>query len=249
MRPSSNFVLLTALCVSISACASAGPNAGPDMSIAQTWSEGFNWVHPLGNCAHWEADVAIRECTRKLDGGLYPRRDRVQAYALRASAYVFDGDFDRALADYDEALRLAPENAELRNVRAWLLATAPEAHIRNDEQAIADALAALRKKPRNPVFLDTLAAAYAENGDFERAVEVQQSAIALVPLGDQAMMTEMQSHLALYSQDMPYRDVLAGFVPTVWSSAYRSYLSGRSRSVVVLPQRPVAAITEQDSSE
>jgi hypothetical protein len=250
MRPSSNFVLLAAVCVSIVACAPTGPSPGPDISINQHWSDGSSWVHPLGNCAHWEPDVAIRECTSKLEGGLYPQSDRAAAHALRASSYVSLGDFNHALLDYNEAVRLDPKDTELLNTRAWLLATAPEDNVRNGAQALADALAALEQEPQSIGFLDALAAAYAENRDFERAVEVQQSAIALVSPGDQAMMTELQSRLALYSQNMPYRDPLAGFVPTVWYAIGNGpRLQRNPRSVVVLPQGPVADIRELDSSE
>jgi hypothetical protein len=250
MRPSSHFVLLAVLSVSVSACSSPGPSPGPDISIAQHWSDGSSWMHPLGNCAHWEPDVAVRECTSKLEGGLYPQSDRVAAHALRASSYVSLGDFNHALLDYNEAVRLDPKDTELLNTRAWLLATAPEDNVRNGAQAMTDALAALEQKPQSIGFFDTLAAAYAENGDFERAVEVQESAIALASLGDQVMMAELQKHLALYSQNMPYRDALAGFAPTVWYGIGNGDRSQRNPgSVVVLPQRPVADIRELDSSE
>ena len=69
-----------------------------------------------GACELAEPNEAISECTRLLDGGLYPKSDRVDVLILRADAYVSLGDFDRARADYDEAIQLIEDDPRVSNV-------------------------------------------------------------------------------------------------------------------------------------
>jgi hypothetical protein len=60
--------------------------------------------------------------------------------------------------------------------------------------------------------LDTLAAAYAEVGDFTKAISVQQESIALLSAGESNKRSEFESRLRLYQSGRPYRDAgeLAG---------------------------------------
>ena len=127
-------------------------------------------------------------------------------HANRGSAYYEIGEYQSALASFDEALGLAPGNAILLNGRARLLACAPDANVRDGARAVSDALRAIGLEERVPVvFLDTLAAAYAENGAFEEAAEVQQRAIDLLPPGDQGVIDDYRMRLNLYQLDMPFR--------------------------------------------
>lgn len=125
--------------------------------------------------------------------------------AFRANAYFDAGDYQHALQSYNEAVDLEPANASLLNARARLLATAPDADVRNGPLAISDAQAAIALAPGNPEFLGTLAAAYAENGEFEEATLEQHKAIALLPEGNVNAANDYQSRLNLYLQELPYR--------------------------------------------
>jgi tetratricopeptide (TPR) repeat protein len=126
-------------------------------------------------------------------------------HAFRAGAYYYFGDYEAALSSYNEALSLEPNRPSILNERAWMLATAPDDNVRDGLQAITDALAAIELAPRSPAIIDTLAAAYAENGEFENAVEAQQRAIDVLQAGDKESIADYQSRLDLYSQGMPYR--------------------------------------------
>jgi TPR repeat protein len=91
------------------------------------------------------------------------------------------------------------------NNLAWILATSENSAIRNGPNAVffgEKAVAATnRKKPTN---LDTLAAAYAEASQFEKAVKTEQEAIAL--LKTKAEKNVFRTRLKLYEAKVPYRD-------------------------------------------
>ena len=102
--------------------------------------------------------------------------------------------------------RVASErgNASELNELAWSLATSADPNLRDGTNAVvlADkAVAATSRK--NASYLDTLAAAYAETGQFEKAVTAQQEAIALLQTDEEK--TDYQSRLKLYETNAPYR--------------------------------------------
>jgi len=113
-------------------------------------------------------------------------------------------EYDSAIADFVEAIRLDPRSAEAYNVRAWVWATCPDAKYRDGTRAIESASRACELsgwKDANDI--DTLAAAYAEAGDFDAAVKWQTKANALyADAGDKATG---QERLKLYRERKPYR--------------------------------------------
>jgi len=102
------------------------------------------------------------------------------AYRWRGRAYVYKGDNERALADYNEAARLIPNDAWTQDARAWLLATIPDEKLRDGKKAVEAARKACElSEEKVASYLDTLAAAYAETGDFDQAVEWERKAMDL----------------------------------------------------------------------
>ena len=99
---------------------------------------------------------------------------------------------------------LAAGTAEALNGYAWLRATSRAAGVRNGELALAQAQQALALEP-NAAHLDTLAAAYAELGQFDNAVATQREALTLA-VADQGMVREMNLRLEAYSQGRPWRE-------------------------------------------
>ena len=100
----------------------------------------------------------------------------------RAVIFLALGKYDKALDDLDELLRVAPNSARAQRERAWILATCPDAKVRNGEQAIASASKACELTEwKEPKSLAILAAACSEAGDFDGAVKWQQKAIDLLP--------------------------------------------------------------------
>ena len=102
------------------------------------------------------------------------------AYLGLATCRRGQGRAIEAVGTLEEGLRVAPENVSLLNLLARILATAPDDKVRNGERAVALAQRACdAMNYEGCLTLDTLAAAYAEVGDFDRAVTTAERAAAL----------------------------------------------------------------------
>jgi Tfp pilus assembly protein PilF len=127
------------------------------------------------------------------------------AYCNRATCYTAKKDYARAVKDYDEALRLLPDLPNANNDLAWLRATCPDPKFRDGKVAVEKATKACELTNwRDGVILDTLAAAFAEAGQFDEAVKWQKKALEDKRL-EKLIGPEMQARIKLYSEKKPYR--------------------------------------------
>ena len=102
---------------------------------------------------------------------------------------------------------LSADLAKALNARAWFLATYPIEEARDGRQALADALESCRHSEwKTADFIDTLAAAYAESGDYEQAIQTQQRAIAQVTSTDTLRTHSFGSRLAIYQRHQRYQE-------------------------------------------
>ncbi len=110
------------------------------------------------------------------------------------------GRMDEAIAQYQKALQIEPADSAALNDLAWLLATCPEASLRDGAKAVELARQANDLTGgENPVILHTLAAAFAEAGRFSEAVETAQRALRLADAQSKtALAGKLQSELKLY---------------------------------------------------
>jgi tetratricopeptide (TPR) repeat protein len=114
------------------------------------------------------------------------------------------GDYDGARAAYRLAVRRAPGRADGYNATAWLLATCPDARFRDGRGAVAAGLEACRLGGwRDANHIDTLAAAYAEAGDFDRAVEAERRALSF-PNFAQSAGAGARARLEMYARKQPF---------------------------------------------
>ncbi len=118
------------------------------------------------------------------------------------------GDRSEAVEHFEAALRLRPDWPVPMNEIAWIRATHPDERIRNPGEAVRLAEgAAERTARRQPVILDTLAAAYAAAGQFDRAAATAQEATALATSsGSTGLAGEIGKRLELYRQKKPFRE-------------------------------------------
>jgi tetratricopeptide (TPR) repeat protein/serine/threonine protein kinase len=150
--------------------------------------------------AQGKLDLAITE----YDLAIRLKNNYAGAYRNRSQAFLQKKEFSKAAGDLDAALRLDPKSATDQNKLAWLLATCPDDKVRNGKRAVELARKACDlTSNRNGAYLDTLAAAYAEAGDFALAVRCQEQALALPEFknkkGDPA-----RARLDLYKQKKPF---------------------------------------------
>lgn len=139
-----------------------------------------------------------------------PQDPRV--YDRWATALTRSRRHARAIEVLRNALENMPDNATTANRLAWLLAAGPEASSRNGEEALALAHELCEGTGyADPVLLDTLAAAQAETGDFEGAVDTMKRAMKLaeqrMQRGDfnPALLDRMRGRLELYyMRSRPY---------------------------------------------
>lgn len=97
--------------------------------------------------------------------------------------------------------------AQCCNVLAWNMATHPEAAKRSGKEAVANATEACEATDwKNWQYIDTLACAYAESGDFENAIKWQKAAIKELPWLNLLNRPELQARLELFNQHEPFRD-------------------------------------------
>jgi tetratricopeptide (TPR) repeat protein len=129
-----------------------------------------------------------------------------EAHNNLANIFAQQGREAEAIAQYESALRTQPNLARACNNLAWLLAASLDPSLRNAPRAIelaqrADQLA----RGRNPVFLGTLAAAYAEAGQFGPAVKTIERALPMAS-GNAALVAALEKQKALYQAGKPFHE-------------------------------------------
>jgi tetratricopeptide (TPR) repeat protein len=149
-------------------------------------------------------DEAIADWERSLQ--LKP--NDADAHTCLGNALLRQGFPNEAIAHYEKALELAPEDARSRNNIAWLLATSSDPAIRNGARAVAFANEAVELSGgREPSFLRTLAAAYAESGGFAEAVAaVRQASVIAAMQGKTKLANRLEKDLVLYRGRLPLRE-------------------------------------------
>jgi len=180
-------------------------------------------------CSHHlkgDYDHAIEDYSTAI--GINP--DFAGAYSNRAMAYLAKGDHDKALEDYwkcawinqkiidtnpdftprpaganpgNDADNTGPDVITIYNNQAWLFATCPEEKLRNGVRALEYARKACELcEWKRPGHIDSLAAAFAETGDFDSAVKFQAWYVTLAP-DDKGG----KERLELYKNHKPYREM------------------------------------------
>ena len=126
----------------------------------------------------------------------------------RALFWYERGDLPRTVSAYRAALKIDPTDGWALNGLARLVATCPDSKYRNGKLAVELATRACERVQWTvPSFMDTLAAAYAEAGDFQSAVCLEREAVASLRAGD-PNQAAFRERLRLYENKKPCRDNL-----------------------------------------
>ncbi len=125
------------------------------------------------------------------------------AAACRADLLTDLGRYADAAEEYNRAIEIDSKSTQALSGSAWLLATCPNSQIRNADLAIQRAQTVIELGGDNDaVNFDTLAAAQANAGDFDGAMDSLQQAIELAPMEEREAYKE---RLVMYQQAKPYR--------------------------------------------
>jgi tetratricopeptide (TPR) repeat protein len=134
--------------------------------------------------------------------------NNADCHTVLAIALDEKGQSAEAVKHYEKALEISPQSVSALNNLAWLLATDSNASLRNGARAIQLARQASQLSGgTNALVLRTLAAAYAEAGQFGKAIESARTAMQLRrSQGDDSLAPELQQQIALYELGLPYRE-------------------------------------------
>jgi tetratricopeptide (TPR) repeat protein len=209
-------------------------SAGPESDVAHTGLAGILVVHGQideavshyrialelrdGNAAaHHGLAIALAQ-QRKVDEAiehwkkaLSIQPDNAEASNYLGVMFIHKGETDNAIAQWRQTLAFDPDNGDAAQNLAWVLATSADANLRDGREAVELAQRAVRLPGRNTaIVLRTLAAALAENNQFEEAVATAERAQRLAEAaGDNAMAENLRQCAELFRQGKP----LHGSVP------------------------------------
>jgi len=121
-------------------------------------------------------DTRIGACTVIIQSGWGSAKERAEIFHIRGTQYFYRADYDRAINDYNQAIKLDPGNSELFDNRCWTRATINEL-----QGALADCKESLRLRPNVAAALDTLGFVYLKLGQFDQAIATYDAALKIDP--------------------------------------------------------------------
>jgi tetratricopeptide (TPR) repeat protein len=135
--------------------------------------------------------------------------DKAEPYIVRGELRSARREFSQARADFERALeRSRDPHWSFFNSLAWFFATCPDRSGRDGKKSVQLATKACELTQwKDAHLLDTLAAAFAETGDYDQAIKRQSEAIKLYE-GPADVRSGMEKRLALYRRRHPYREEL-----------------------------------------
>jgi Tfp pilus assembly protein PilF len=174
---------------------------------------------PLGTSAgvratmHLQLGLALcsqakyAECVNELQQALTIDATLTGALVAMAEAQLSLHKPREALEALDRAIAAAPDAPRPLTRAAWILATAPDAAVRDGKRALEFASRAVAATAHEDALaLDALAAACAEVGQFDRAVTTVQEAITVAQRQNgEAFVQILQNHLAFFERRQPLR--------------------------------------------
>jgi tetratricopeptide (TPR) repeat protein len=156
-------------------------------------------------CRYGRLDEGLGELQKAVE----IQSDCIEARNNMAVALIKMGRTDQAILQLQKVLEIQPRDASaLKNMAsvAWMLATCPDVSRRDGRKAIELAQRAQLSAGENVTVLQTLAAAYAETGDFSDAVATAQQALQIAKSKNDPSLGELQAQLKLYQAGSPFRD-------------------------------------------
>ncbi|MEM6366035.1 MAG: tetratricopeptide repeat protein [Planctomycetota bacterium] len=157
-------------------------------------------------------DDRPRQAIEALSDVLQNDARNVPILRTRGDAYLAVGEHAKAIEDYETALEAIesdehPSLTGILNNLAWVLATSPQDSVRNGSRSLELGKRAVELTEESEAhILSTLAAGYAEVGDFENAVKWSQKAVDLGRAEDNSQIQQLEEELESYRKNEPWRE-------------------------------------------
>lgn len=178
----------------------------------------LDWIRQLAS--YYQMDKRPRLAIQLLDQLLEADPGNGPALRLRGDAKLSVNMHQEAVDDYEAAIKAMedkrgetdPEEFKqdysgLLNNLSWVLATSPKDELRNGARALELGLKACEATDyKAPHILSTLAAAYAETGDFENARKWASKAVELGKEQEHEQTEQLEKELESYKEDKPWRE-------------------------------------------
>jgi protein O-mannosyl-transferase len=134
--------------------------------------------------------------------------DNIEVHNIVGTVLIQQGRIKEGVEEWQKVLAIQPDNGNAMSNLAWVFATSPDDSVRDGTKAVQLASEALRiSGHRIPMLFRTLAAAYAETGEFSKAIQTAQQGIELAnSQGNSGLAAELQGNIALYQEQRPLRD-------------------------------------------
>jgi tetratricopeptide (TPR) repeat protein len=148
----------------------------------------------------------LEEAITQFQKALEIKPDYAEVHNNLGVVFTQQERMEEAISHFQKALAIKPNYVEAQNNLAWVLATCPQASLRNGIKAVELAERANQLAGgKNPVILATLAAAYAEAGRFPEAIETAQRALQLAEAQSNTTLAgTLQSQLKPYQVGLPF---------------------------------------------
>jgi tetratricopeptide (TPR) repeat protein len=166
------------------------------------------WFDYFGRGIAYKAKGDQTKALQNFDKGIAIAPTVPALYVYRGAVLNARGDASGARADFDKVSALVSDNRDGFNRYGWTLATSRVSAYRDGATAVQYATRACEQTSwKDANVLDTLAAAYAEDGKFDQAVKWQTSALEV---GGDFDRDDFEARLAMYRKREPFRSQYTG---------------------------------------
>jgi tetratricopeptide (TPR) repeat protein len=156
----------------------------------------------------YQANKQPRKAIETFDKVLTKDPHNLTALRSRSDAMLSIGDHKGAIEGYEQAMKIKDDDDGILNNYAWVLATSPKDEVRDGEKSLELAKKAAEVTDHaKPHILSTLAAAYAETGDFETARKWSKKALEIADKDDAEMIDHLEKELKSFEEEKPWREI------------------------------------------
>ncbi len=177
--------------------------------LAKNFPDDEEWLEHLASL--YQLDNRPSLAVKVADQLLTKDDKNWRAFRIRGDAKLSIGDQQSAVDDYKKALKYMKDDTEERssllNNLAWLLATSTDDSLRNGKESIRLGKQACELTDFKAAhILSTLAAGYAETGDFDEAIKWSSKAVELGASDDHEQLEQLKNELKSYQEKKPWRE-------------------------------------------